>query len=428
MYASYVYNNSQFHVRVALSLWIGVYTVQRWQTFNFAQCLIRGSGVFVLLVLLAISFLKNTNKLQEICLIIGFWYVGITYILMSIFGTYTPSGFLVFPFFSMALSTIRFKYAAPLTWILSLCMCGFLIARSEYQGLLLSYLILLSSISSIAGYNIHKSRRKYFLLATCVQQEKEKSENKLQKLLPARVALKLKEVSGSVVFQFKNVGMAAAVLTNFQEIVAGMSADNTVLLLNDIFSQFDLLVECHSLCRIKTVGSTYVYAQGLNLDGGSIADDLGSALRCAYKMQDAIRNFNSKHFTDLKLTIIVHYGNMLTGVIGASKFRVDVWGEDINYTYKLAEQFCNNDDNNNNNTLPKNPILVSAQAHTIVVDEFEFGDINIGDEKIHFLKKIATESICFEEEKLSYGSTPCNSVVEMSSVSVEIIREDSEPM
>jgi adenylate cyclase len=102
--------------------------------------------------------------------------------------------------------------------------------------------------------------------------------------------------------------------------------DALVLVLNQIFSAFDGLVEKYGLEKIKTIGDAYMVVAHHRLDAlGQLALDMG----------EAIRRYNSGNGTELAMRIGIHAGPAVAGVIGVKRFLYDVWGDTVNVASRM---------------------------------------------------------------------------------------------
>src|SRR6185436_19350649 len=108
-----------------------------------------------------------------------------------------------------------------------------------------------------------------------IQAERAKSERLLLNVLPQAIGDRLKAGEQTIVDGVPEATVMFADIVNFTGFAAHLSPAQTVALLNDIFSAFDLLVETHGVEKVKTIGDSYMVVGGVPLP---IADH---AVRCA---------------------------------------------------------------------------------------------------------------------------------------------------
>ena len=126
--------------------------------------------------------------------------------------------------------------------------------------------------------------------------------------------------------------MLFADIVNFTRIAAEMSPAKTVALLNELFSDFDLLVEGLGVEKIKTIGDSYMVVGGVPLP----VDD--HALRCAdmaLAMVEVVDAFNARSGQKWQIRIGMHTGPLVAGIIGSKKFAYDLWGDTVNIASRL---------------------------------------------------------------------------------------------
>jgi adenylate cyclase/guanylate cyclase len=115
-------------------------------------------------------------------------------------------------------------------------------------------------------------------------------------------------------------------LVGFTPFSAGRPAGEVVGFLNEVFSQFDRLVEEHGLEKIKTNGDAYMVAGNVL---GQEPDHLQRMARLALAL---MATGDRSH---LNLRVGLHSGPVVAGVIGTKKYLFDLWGETVNLASRL---------------------------------------------------------------------------------------------
>uniref|UniRef100_H2M1E9 Adenylate cyclase type 5 n=1 Tax=Oryzias latipes TaxID=8090 RepID=H2M1E9_ORYLA len=144
------------------------------------------------------------------------------------------------------------------------------------------------------------------------------------------------------------VAVMFASISNFSEFYVELEANNEgvecLRLLNEIIADFDEIIsedQFRQLEKIKTIGSTYMAASGLN---DSTYDKAGrSHIRAmadyAMRMMDQIKIINEHSFNNFKmkigLQISLNIGPVVAGVIGARKPQYDIWGNTVNVASRM---------------------------------------------------------------------------------------------
>ncbi|XP_068219097.1 adenylyl cyclase 78C-like isoform X2 [Palaemon carinicauda] len=142
---------------------------------------------------------------------------------------------------------------------------------------------------------------------------------------------------------YENVGVLFASIPNFtqfysEDVNRGMEC---IRLLNEIIADFDeLLDEDRFACieKIKTIGSTYMAASGLNPTEKDVEDahaHLCALVDFALEMKARLEDVNTHSFNNFRLRVGISHGPLVGGVIGAKKPVFDVWGNTVNEASRM---------------------------------------------------------------------------------------------
>ena len=161
--------------------------------------------------------------------------------------------------------------------------------------------------------------------------EQEKAENLLLNILPKDIAELLKNKPDSIAQQYSEASILFADVVNFTPMSSQMTPIELVELLNQVFSQFDGLVEKYDLEKIKTIGDCYMVASGVPRP----RQDHAQVITClALDMQEIVRQ--SDYFgRKLTFRIGINSGPVVAGVIGRKKFIYDLWGDAVNTASRM---------------------------------------------------------------------------------------------
>lgn len=156
--------------------------------------------------------------------------------------------------------------------------------------------------------------------------ERARADKVLCNVLPAVIAEELKREGRVKALKFENMGVLFADIVGFTRFSRTLPPDALVLVLNDIFSAFDELVERHALEKIKTIGDAYMVVSDQRLD---------RLAQLALDMGEALRGYNRSHGTELGMRIGINAGPAVAGVIGVKRFLYDVWGDTVNIASRM---------------------------------------------------------------------------------------------
>lgn len=126
--------------------------------------------------------------------------------------------------------------------------------------------------------------------------------------------------------------MLFADIVAFTQFSSEMSPERLVGILNEIFTDFDVIADQYRLEKIKTIGDAYMAAAGLPEPA---SDHAVRAAYMAIDMMDALHRFNQRRGYDLQMRIGINSGAVVAGVVGKHKFIYDLWGDAVNTASRM---------------------------------------------------------------------------------------------
>ncbi|KAH8375071.1 hypothetical protein KR093_002621, partial [Drosophila rubida] len=149
---------------------------------------------------------------------------------------------------------------------------------------------------------------------------------------------------------YAEVGVLFASMPNFSDFYSEETVNNQGLeclrFLNEVISDFDALLELpqfQDIIKIKTIGSTYMAASGINLQR-TIRNDatiterwshLAVLVEFALELKHALTGINEQSFNHFVLKMGINHGPITAGVIGARKPHYDIWGNTVNVASRM---------------------------------------------------------------------------------------------
>ncbi|XP_053983751.1 adenylate cyclase type 9 isoform X2 [Hylaeus volcanicus] len=177
-----------------------------------------------------------------------------------------------------------------------------------------------------------------------VQSMKNQADWLLHNIIPKYVADQLK-TTAKYSQNHKNVGIIFASIVNFNELYdeSYLGGKEYLRVLNELIGDFDELLEkpeFSNVEKIKTIGSTFMAASGLNPQVRQQSDHdqahLFQLIDFAMAMHKVIYDFNGELLGfKLILRIGFNYGDVTAGVIGATKLYYDIWGDAVNIASRM---------------------------------------------------------------------------------------------
>ncbi|XP_078061786.1 adenylate cyclase type 4-like, partial [Mustelus asterias] len=200
-----------------------------------------------------------------------------------------------------------------------------------------------------------------FLWKKKFRQEREKIETMenlnrvlLENVLPAHVATQFigqQRKNEDLYHQsYDCVCIMFASIPDFKEFYSESDVNREGLeclrLLNEIIADFDELLskpKFSGVEKIKTIGSTYMAASGLNAALGQEGPQdserncihIGVMVEFAVALMSKLDFINKHSFNNFKLRIGINHGPVVAGVIGAQKPQYDIWGNSVNVASRM---------------------------------------------------------------------------------------------
>ncbi|MCA1992847.1 MAG: adenylate/guanylate cyclase domain-containing protein [Coleofasciculus sp. S288] len=162
--------------------------------------------------------------------------------------------------------------------------------------------------------------------------ERERAEQLLLNILPECIADRLKHGDGTIAEQFTEATVLFADIVGFTQLSSHISPTELVILLNQMFSMFDRLVEKHGVEKIKTIGDAYMAVSGLPIPCHNHAPAIANL---ALDMQEAVARFNIEYNQSFSIRIGINTGPVVAGVIGLKRFIYDLWGDTVNIASRM---------------------------------------------------------------------------------------------
>lgn len=174
-----------------------------------------------------------------------------------------------------------------------------------------------------------------------VQNMKNQADMLLHNIIPKHVAEHLKNTA-KYSENHHNVGIIFASIVNFNEMYdeSYLGGKEYLRVLNELIGDFDELLsrpEFKSVEKIKTIGSTFMAASGLDPNHrGDGNEHIYALMEFSIAMQGVVDAFNKDLLEfNLILRIGFNVGDVTAGVIGTSKLHYDIWGDAVNVASRM---------------------------------------------------------------------------------------------
>jgi class 3 adenylate cyclase len=181
----------------------------------------------------------------------------------------------------------------------------------------------------LARINVHV---RIDLLKKRVLQEKEKSDRLLLNTLPKKIVQDLKTWGSTEPETFPEVTVFFSDIVGFTSHSSQLKPGHLISELNDIFTEFDNIMERNHCERIKTIGDAYLAVCGMPQANPDHAKNIVQAAQEILEYVEA-RNRNSQETWQIRIGI--HSGPVVGGIVGIKKYIYDIFGDTINTASRM---------------------------------------------------------------------------------------------
>jgi len=198
-----------------------------------------------------------------------------------------------------------------------------------------------------------------------LEREHKKSENLLHNILPVSIANRLKDDTSIIADSINSSTTLFADIVGFTIISEKLSPEELVIMLNQIFTQFDNLTEKHGIEKIKTIGDAYMVVAGIPIHREDHAEVIAEM---ALDMIQTLKVVSNVLGQELNIRVGINSGPVVAGVIGNKKFIYDLWGDSVNTAARMESHGVPGE------------IQVTEASYVLLKDKYHFdyrGEINI---------------------------------------------------
>jgi adenylate cyclase len=235
----------------------------------------------------------------------------------------------------------------------------------EYPTAPLTFVINVIAFSTALFVIVFYAVRQFSRAEERAERERLRSENLLLNILPPHVALRLKDQPDvAIADAYPQASVLFADMAGFTARASKITPRDLVQFLNNVYAQFDNLVERHGLEKIKTTGDAYMVVSRVP---ESRLDHAAKIANLALDIRDATAGLVDAKGDAAQMRIGIASGPVVAGVIGTRKFFYDVWGDAVNTASRMES------------TGAPGKIQVAEETRELLSDEFVFEERGVVD-------------------------------------------------
>lgn len=167
--------------------------------------------------------------------------------------------------------------------------------------------------------------------------EKDKADRLLANILPAETAEELKNKGKAQTRYYRMVSVMFTDIKGFTKIAETIKPSDLVKRLDNLFREFDMIIEKHQIEKIKTIGDSYMAAGGVPLRDKENPINCVLAALEIQQVMDVYKEKTQEQGSDdfWQLRIGIHTGDVIAGVIGTKRIAYDIWGNTVNVANRM---------------------------------------------------------------------------------------------
>ncbi|KAK5973881.1 Receptor-type guanylate cyclase gcy-5 [Trichostrongylus colubriformis] len=189
-------------------------------------------------------------------------------------------------------------------------------------------------------------------------EQKQKADLLLGKMLPKQVAERLKLGQTVEPEGFNSVTVFFSDVVKFTQLAAKCTPFQVVNLLNELYSNFDAIIEEHNVYKVESIGDGYLCVSGLPIRNGHA--HIKQIVDMSLAFMGYVRQYKFRPLPRerVELRIGVNSGSCVAGVVGLSMPRYCLFGDTVNTASRMESNG------------KASHIHLSQSAHSLLISTF----------------------------------------------------------
>jgi adenylate cyclase len=198
----------------------------------------------------------------------------------------------------------------------------YVIVSVPFMEIFNSFLVLIVLLSVAIFFVITVSRGEVALEAA-----HDRANELLLNVLPESIAERLKAEPGKVIAdRHDNVTVMFVDIVGFTAIAEAQSPEDTVAMLNKLFTEFDKICERFGVEKVRTIGDGYMVIAGAPIE---TPDHQTKVVEAGLAFLELAKD------QGLGIRIGINCGELVSGIVGLRRFQYDVWGDTVNVAARM---------------------------------------------------------------------------------------------
>lgn len=168
-----------------------------------------------------------------------------------------------------------------------------------------------------------------------IKREKERAEKLLLNIMPKSVLAELKQFGVTTPTRYDSASVIMIDFVSSTEMKISEDPTAVVTELNDIFTNFDRIMEQFGCERIKTMGDAYMAVSGVPEPD---PDHAGNIAKAALLIQRYLNRRNQTHAESWIPRIGIASGPVIGSIVGIHKYVYDIFGPAVNLAARMERR------------------------------------------------------------------------------------------
>lgn len=162
------------------------------------------------------------------------------------------------------------------------------------------------------------------------------SDDILYKIMPPHVVHNLKQGRTNIGEECPNIVILFSDIVGFTDMSKEMDPRDLMLMLNNLYTEFDAVSELLGIYKVETIGDAYMATTGMSFqEQTSLHESAATMAHMAHSMLDVADSFEGKYGIKLKIRIGIHCGDVVAGIVGLKMPRYCLFGDTVNTASRM---------------------------------------------------------------------------------------------